>query len=193
MRSTSLLSVGVGLLLAVVGSAADKAPEEKTGLKVGAKAPAFNLKDQAGTERTLDEFLKQGNVALVFYRSASWWPFCQKQLVQLQADLKNIQAADTSIVAISYDPVDALAEFADKRQIMFPLLSDPGSKTINAYGLLNKEAKGKAEGIPYPGTFLIDKDGVIRAKLFLDGYRERHSINELLKAVEAIKNPSENR
>jgi hypothetical protein len=37
------------------------------------------------------------------------------------------------------------------------------------------------------------KDGVIRAKLFLDGYRERHSVNELLKAVEAIKNPSEDR
>jgi peroxiredoxin len=86
-----------------------------------------------------------------------------------------------------------LAKFADKRQITFPLLSDPGSTTINAYGLLNKEAKGKTEGIPYPGTFLIDKEGVIRAKLFLDGYRERHSINELLKVVEAITNPSEKR
>jgi peroxiredoxin len=83
-----------------------------------------------------------------------------------------------------------LAEFADKRQITFPLLSDTDSKTINAYGLLNKEAKRKAEGIPYPGTFLIDKDGIIRAKLFVDGYRERHSVNELLKAAEAIKNPS---
>ena len=72
MRSILLLFIGVGLLLAVVSSAADNAPEEKTGLKVGAKAPAFTLQDQAGNERTLDEFLKQGNVALVFYRSASW-------------------------------------------------------------------------------------------------------------------------
>jgi peroxiredoxin len=193
MRSILLLSVGVALLLAVVGSAADQAPEEKTGLKVGAQAPAFTLQDQAGNERTLDEFLKQGNVALVFYRSASWWPYCQKQLVQLQADLKNIQATGTTVVGISYDPVEALAEFADKRQITFPLLTDPDSKTINAYRLLNKEAKRKAEGIPYPGTFLIDKDGVIRAKLFVDGYRERHSVNELLRAVEAIKNAPENR
>ena len=91
-------------------------------------------------------------------------------------------------MAISYDPVDALTKFADKKQITFPLLSDPESKTIVAYGLLNKEAKGKTKGIPYPGTFLIDKAGVIRAKLFVDGYRERHSIKELLKAVEAIKN-----
>ena len=80
-----------------------------------------------------------------------------------------------------------MAKFADKRRITFPLLSDPESKTIIAYGLLNKEAKGKTEGIPYPGTFLIDKDGVIRDKLFLDGYRRRHSTEELIKATEAIK------
>jgi cytochrome oxidase Cu insertion factor (SCO1/SenC/PrrC family) len=72
MRSIILLAAGLGLLLAEVGSAADKAPEEKTGLKVGTKAPAFTLKDQAGKDRTLDEFVKQGKVALVFYRSASW-------------------------------------------------------------------------------------------------------------------------
>ena len=48
------------------------APEEFTGLKVGTKAPAFTLKDQEGKERSLDELLKKGKVALVFYRSASW-------------------------------------------------------------------------------------------------------------------------
>ena len=48
------------------------APEEQTGLKVGAKAPKFTLKDQEGKERSLDEFLGKGKVALVFYRSADW-------------------------------------------------------------------------------------------------------------------------
>jgi peroxiredoxin len=70
--------------------------------------------------------------------------------------------------------------------VAFPLLSDPGSKTIRAYGILNAEAKGRTEGIPYPGTFVIDKTGVIRAKLFLDGYRERHDLDALLKAVAAV-------
>jgi cytochrome oxidase Cu insertion factor (SCO1/SenC/PrrC family) len=61
----------VAILMAVPVWAADP-PAEKTGLKVGEKAPAFTLKDQAGKERTLDEFVKQGKVALVFYRSAAW-------------------------------------------------------------------------------------------------------------------------
>ena len=62
-----------GLLLGTLASVkADDAPDAKTGLKVGTKAPAFTLKDQNGKERSLDEFVKKGTVALVFYRSASW-------------------------------------------------------------------------------------------------------------------------
>jgi cytochrome oxidase Cu insertion factor (SCO1/SenC/PrrC family) len=48
------------------------APEEQTGQKVGAEAPKFTLKDQEGKERSLDELIKKGKVALVFYRSADW-------------------------------------------------------------------------------------------------------------------------
>jgi cytochrome oxidase Cu insertion factor (SCO1/SenC/PrrC family) len=48
------------------------APEEQTGLKVDSKAPKFTIKDQEGKERSLDEFLGKGKVALVFYRSADW-------------------------------------------------------------------------------------------------------------------------
>jgi hypothetical protein len=42
------------------------------GLAIGTKAPAFALPDQHGETRTLDELLKGGKVALVFYRSADW-------------------------------------------------------------------------------------------------------------------------
>jgi peroxiredoxin len=107
-------------------------------------------------------------------------------LVQLQTDLKKIEAAGVQVVAFSYDKPEVLARFAERRKITFPLLSDPDSTVIKAFGLLNKEARGKAAGVPYPGTFLLDKDGVIRAKLFLDGYRERHSTEELIKAVQGI-------
>jgi peroxiredoxin len=188
------LGIVFGLMagLGVVAGAAPP-PEEKTGLKVGEKAPEFTLKDQTGAERSLKDLLKDGPVALVFYRSASWWPFCQKQLVQLQKDLKPIEDAGVRVVGVSYDPVDVLKSFADKRQITFPLLSDPDSKVIAAYALRNQEMAGKKlgkidlDGIPYPGTIIVDRDGVIRAKLFVDGYRERHSTEELVKAAEGLK------
>jgi cytochrome oxidase Cu insertion factor (SCO1/SenC/PrrC family) len=72
MVPLAVLGLAVGLLPTSTARAAGQPPDEKTGLKVGTKAPTFTLKDQAGTERTLAEFLKKGKVALVFYRSASW-------------------------------------------------------------------------------------------------------------------------
>jgi peroxiredoxin Q/BCP len=95
--------------------------------------------------------------------------------------------AGIQVVAISYDPVEELDKFSSKHKITIPLLSDAGSKTISAYGLLNKEAKGKTEGIPYPGTILIDKEGVVRAKLFLEGVKDRHTADDLIKAADASK------
>ena len=75
--SSPIRSVAVALALLAalnvqVKAQGKPAPEELTGLRVGAKAPSFSLKDQQGKERSLDEFLKKGKVALVFYRSADW-------------------------------------------------------------------------------------------------------------------------
>jgi peroxiredoxin Q/BCP len=111
----------------------------------------------------------------------------------LQKDQKAINAAGVKVVGISYDSVDVLRAFAEKQKIAFPLLSDSESKTIIAYSLKNKETAGKKfgkvdlDGVPYPGTYLVDKDGVIRAKLFVDGYKDRHSVEELVKAAEGLK------
>ena len=76
-------------------------------------------------------------------------------------------------MAISYDSTDILKRFAAKHSITYSLLSDAGSKTIEAYGILNREAPERVKGIPYPGTFIVGTDGVIRAKFFLQGYEER--------------------
>ncbi|MCH7911397.1 MAG: redoxin domain-containing protein [Candidatus Hydrogenedentes bacterium] len=50
----------------------DAAPDEMTGIQVGDKVPDFRLKDQNGVEQNLNDLLKEGTVALMFYRSAYW-------------------------------------------------------------------------------------------------------------------------
>jgi hypothetical protein len=52
-------------------------------------------------------------------------------------------------------------------------MSDPGSKTIDAWGLRNQQATGREDGIPYPGTFLIDRQGRVVERAFEANYRER--------------------
>jgi peroxiredoxin len=106
----------------------------------------------------------------------------------LQTDLKSIEDAGVQLVGISYDEPKVLKAFSDRMKIAFPLLSDPGSKTIDAYHIRNEAARGKAEGVPNPGTFILDREGVIRAKLFLEGFRERHTTEALITAAQAVKN-----
>jgi hypothetical protein len=83
-------------------------------------------------------------------------------------------------VGISYDTPEILKSFADRRKIEFPLLSDPDSKIIRAYGVLNDEATGQFQGMARPGFFFIDPSGVIREKFFEAKYRERLSGNNLI-------------
>ena len=80
-------------------------------------------------------------------------------------------------------PHDSLKEFAEQRGITYPLLSDEGSHTIDAYGI--RDAQG--EGIPHPGTILIDSAGFIRAKLFQEGFAARHSVEALIAAAKGLK------
>ena len=92
-------------------------------------------------------------------------------------------------MAISYDAVPLLKKFAARRDITFPLLSDEGSKTIDAYGIRNHEPlrNPRWEGIPHPGTFIVDQKGIIRAKLFYDNYKVRHDTEELLEALKKLQ------
>ncbi len=108
--------------------------------------------------------------------------------MQLQKELDKIQGAGIRLVAISYDSVEDLKKFADKKRITFPLLSDADSKTINAYGIRNVEIEPGTprDGIPHPGTFLINKDGVVCSKLFYSVAR-RHTPAELVEAAAEIK------
>jgi peroxiredoxin len=105
----------------------------------------------------------------------------------LQTDLKSIEEAGIQVVGISYDSPEVLKRFSDKAKIAFPLLSDPESKTIDAYHIRNEAARGKAEGVPNPGTFILDRDGVIRATLFLEGYRQRHTTKALIEAAMTVR------
>ena len=95
-----------------------------------------------------------------------------------------LKQAGVRLVAVSYDEPKILFEFGKQHKIAYALLSDPDSKAIEAFGIRNKEAKGsRIDGVPYPGTFLVDSEGVIRAKIFYEGYKKRHEAEDIVAAV----------
>ena len=157
------------------------------GLAVGAKAADFTLKNAAGDDVALSALLQKGKVALVFYRSADWCPFCKKQLQDLQKNLREIEATGVQLVGLSYDAPATSAAAAAKLGITFPLLSDPGSKVIDAYGIRNADAKGKSAGVPHPTLFILDQQGVIRVKLAREAYRDRPETVEIIAGVKSMQ------
>jgi hypothetical protein len=102
--------------------------------------------------------------------------------VELQGRLPEIRKAGMGLAAISYDPVSTLSDFAKRRGITFPLLSDPGSDTITRYGILNTtiDPKNELYGYPFPGTFIVDRRGVVTSRVFEPIYQERSTISSLL-------------
>jgi hypothetical protein len=73
-----------------------------------------------------------------------------------------------------------LKSFADRRDIEIPMLSDPESKTLQAYNVLNSEATGQYKGMARPGYYFIDPQGIIREKFFEAKYRQRFSGNNII-------------
>ena len=108
------------------------------------------------------------------------------QLVELQRALPKFQTAGIKLYAISYDDQEVLQEFTAKQSIPYPLLSDVDSEVIRAYGILNTSVSrddGPLYGIPWPGSYVIDEDGVVVAKFFHDTYKKRDSGEILVDAA----------
>jgi len=78
--------------------------------------------------------------------------------------------------------VPVLADFASRRGIAFPLLSDAGSAVIKQYGILNTTVAptNTTYGIPFPGTFFLDANGVVTSRHFEAAYQERDTIMSVL-------------
>lgn len=86
------------------------------------------------------------------------------------------------VAAISYDSVALLHDFATRKGISYPLLSDAESKTIRAFGILNDNFPSGHpwHGVPYPGTYIVDSQGIVSAKFFEEDHRERYTASYIL-------------
>ena len=126
--------------------------------------------------------------------------------MELQDQLETLKEQGIGVAAISYDSVEVLSDFAQRRGITFPLLADDDSSVITEFGILNTvAAEGLGEnaddpevqadvakyvsafgaremivGTPYPGTFMVDSDGKVTSRFFEEFYRERNTTTNVM-------------
>jgi peroxiredoxin len=127
-------------------------------ISVGAEAPDFVLKDQHGQDVRLSSFRGVRNVLLVFYPLA-FTGTCQGELCSVRDNLNDFVNDAVQTLAISVDSSPAHRVWAEQQGYTFPLLADfwPHGAVAQAYGVFNEE-----RGFANRGTFLIDKQGIVR-------------------------------
>lgn len=92
---------------------------------------------------------------------------------------------------MSYDSNETSREFTERHGIRFPILADEKARHVLAFGILNEkyEPGHRAYGIPHPGIFLVDSDGMVVAKFAEEDYRERPDLNVVLDAARKMAAP----
>jgi len=107
--------------------------------------------------------------------------------VELQSRYADITKQGLGLIAITYDVPETLKKFSDSRGITFPMITDRGSAIIKQYGLLNDtmDPKSRFYGVPHPGTFIVDRKGVVLSRFFEDAYQERYTAATILSTIGA--------
>jgi peroxiredoxin len=150
-------------------------------IQVGDKAPDFELKDNHGRTVRLADFRGEKNVVLLFYPFA-FTGVCTGELCELRDNLPKFADRDTQLLAVSNDSIHTLRVFAEQEGLEYPLLSDfwPHGNVSRAYGVFDED-----KGCAVRGTFVIDKEGVVRWTV-VNGLPDARDLNDYVKALDTL-------
>lgn len=176
----------------------------KDAIKIGQKAPDFELPNAEGKSIVLKSLLEKGPVVITFYRG-NWCPYCNLQLRALQARLDDIYALGATLVAISPQVPDGSLTEDEISKMDFIVLSDQDAKVALQYGVawqvpefltehmrvdrkldLEKVNNGNGNVLPIPATFILGQDGVVTWNYVNVDYRTRSEPEEIIEALKRL-------
>ncbi|MGW0838973.1 peroxiredoxin [Streptomyces sp. NPDC002787] len=150
-------------------------------IQVGDKAPDFELKDNHGATVRLSDFRGEKNVVVLFYPFA-FTGVCTGELCELRDNLPKFVNDDVQLLAVSNDSIHTLRVFAEQEGLEYPLLSDfwPHGEVSRAYGVFDAD-----KGCAVRGTFIVDKEGVVRWSV-VNALPDARDLNEYLAALDTL-------
>jgi peroxiredoxin Q/BCP len=127
-------------------------------VKVGAKAPAFELESDSGDTIRLDDY--EGRRIVLYFYPKDDTSGCTKEACGFRDCLPQFEKRDTVVLGVSPDGVASHRRFRDKHGLNFPLLAASDHSVAEAYGAWGKK---KMYGREYEGvlrsTVIIGPDG----------------------------------
>lgn len=127
-------------------------------IAIGEVAPDFVLKNQNNQEVRLSDFRGKKNVLLVFYPFA-FSRICHGELGEVRDHVDDFVNEHVELMTVSVDSPYSQKAWAAQEGYGFQMLADfwPHGAVASAYEVFDTE-----RGFAYRGTFLIDREGVVR-------------------------------
>ena len=149
-------------------------------LEAGVMAPDFELADQDGISRHLND--TRGSWTVLYFYPKDDTPGCTAEACAFRDNLPEFDGIGAVVYGVSADDRDSHHDFAGKFGLNFPLLSDPDRQVIDAYGAYGQKRVGDVvkDGI-LRRTYLIDPQGRIARSWEVDD-PENHA-SEVRRAI----------
>lgn len=129
-------------------------------LKVGDKAPNFEVENQNSEKVSLADFA--GKKLAIYFYPKDMTPGCTNQACNLTENYDALQKEGIEIVGVSADDAARHQKFIAKHGMPFTLLADVDKKMINDYGVWGlKKFMGKEYDGIHRTTFLINESAEI--------------------------------
>ncbi len=148
-------------------------------IKVGEKAPSFQLPDSAGIMRSSEEFISKTNLVVYFYVK-DFTPGCTRETCSFRDSYQAFRNLGAEVIGISSNSEESHDAFAKKHQVPFILLADLNGSVRKAFGV--KRTLGL---LPGRVTFLIDKTGTVR-HVFSSQTRMDAHVDEVLRVLKTL-------
>jgi peroxiredoxin len=175
-------------------------------VRAGDRLEPFTLEDATGTPVSLGQLVEAGPAVIVFYRGG-WCPYCNLALRTYQRGLlPELGTFGARLVAISPQSPDESLSTAEKAELTFTVLSDPGSRVARSIRIDFQQADDvlaaqrqlgldltevNAEGstqLPRPTVLIVDQDRTVRFADVQPDYTARTEVADILAALTAIRN-----
>jgi len=164
----------------------------------GEPMPAFVLPDESGRLIALPSLVERGPVAVMFFRG-HWCPYCRLNVRAVIKAYDRIRAIGADVVAIMPETQAYAAKFKTEAGTPFPVLTDLdngyalslnlaiwlGVEIERLLSYLDMASFHGNDGwvLPIPATFVIGRDGMVKARFVDPDFRHRMAIEDLLAAL----------
>lgn len=173
---------------------------EATAPKVGEKLIPFDLPNQTGDRRRLDDLLGTGPIVVTFYRGG-WCPYCNMELRAFQQALPALRTKGAKLVAITSELPDSSLSTTEKNELEFEILSDAKASyarklglvftlpeslrpVYKSFGIEIEYHNGRGQfDLPLSATFVLNRSGLITSAFVDADYTYRQEPAEIIATL----------